>query len=220
MKKIHLMLLGLIFCAVSCAEGDRSVKIAGHRFVDLALPSGTLWAATNIGAKVDADAGDYFAWGETAPKSDYSWQTYALGSGEDTLAKYNAPDSCERLFADDDAAATLWGEGCRMPTHAQFAELRDTLNCTWRWTSRTDSNGDDVCGFLVTSVRNGNSIFLPAAGCRDGVGYFNRGKMGYYWSGVRNPLYAGQAFFLALEGCFPYTSFDSRFYGLTVRAVL
>ncbi len=220
MKKYRLILLCLIICAVSCAEGDRSVNIAGHRFVDLALPGGTLWAATNVGAKIDADAGYYFAWGETSPKSCYSWETYSLGSGEVRLLKYNAPDAFEALAPEDDAASAAWGAECRMPTIADFAELRDTLNCTWRWTSRTDSNGDDVCGYLVTSVRNGNSIFLPAAGCRDDGAYFNLGKMGYYWSDVRSPLYPDCAFYLALESYFPYTSYDSRFYGLSVRPVL
>lgn len=220
MKKIRLILLCLIFFAVSCADGDRSVKVAGHHFVDLALPSGTLWAATNVGAKVEADAGDYFAWGETAPKSAYSWETYSLAAGEWRMLKYCAPDAFEALAAEDDAASALWGSECRMPTHADFAELRDTLNCIWNWTSRTDSDGDDVSGYLVTSVRNGNSIFLPAAGCRDESGYFNRGKMGYYWSSVRNPLYSDCAFYLAIESYFPYTSFDSRFYGLNIRAVL
>ncbi len=213
------MLLGLIFCAISCAEGDRSVEIAGHRFVDLALPSGTLWAATNIGAKVDADAGDYFAWGETAPKSDYSWATYALGSGEGDMTRYNIPDSCEILYPNDDAAAAAWGEGCRMPTHIDFAELRDTLNCTWKWTVRTDSGGDDINGYLVTSVRNGNSIFLPAAGCRDGGGIVRSGEFGCYWSNVKSALYGDNAYFLAIERYFPYTSYDYRYYGLSVRAV-
>ena len=60
---------------------DKSHKgqINGYEWVDLGLPSGTLWAKCNLGAENETDAGDYFAWGETETKKDYKlyrWSKY------------------------------------------------------------------------------------------------------------------------------------------------
>ena len=60
-------------------DGDYKI-INGHRFVDLGLPSGLLWAETNIGAFSDADDGEYFAWGETTTKGNYYRNTYKYES--------------------------------------------------------------------------------------------------------------------------------------------
>ncbi len=60
-----------------------------HEWVDLGLPSGTLWATCNVGASRPEEYGDYFAWGETKPKSTYEWDKYKwCKDSYDTLTKY------------------------------------------------------------------------------------------------------------------------------------
>ena len=55
---------------------DDPVAPDNHEYVDLGLPSGTLWATCNVGADSPEDYGDYFAWGETESKEVYNWSTY------------------------------------------------------------------------------------------------------------------------------------------------
>ena len=146
--------------------------INGHKFVDLGLPSGLLWAKTNIGAAFSSEDGDYFAWGETSPKTSYSWSTYKWGSNP---SKYNDSDGKTTLDAADDAATVNWGAPCRMPDSSDFQELND--KCNWSW--KSSYNG--TSGYLVTGT-NGNTIFLPAAGDRSNVGVYCHGSDGLYWS--------------------------------------
>ena len=134
----------------------------GHEYVDLGLS--VKWATCNLGANSPEEYGDYFAWGETAPKSDDSWTTYKWCEGTDsTLTKYNINsdygivDDRTRLEMEDDAACANWGEKWRMPTDAEWSELMD--NCISMWTIQ---NG--VLGRKFVSKKNGNSIFLPTAG--------------------------------------------------------
>ena len=148
---------------------DNSKAVDGHKFVDLGLPSGLLWAEANIGAETAGDDGDYFAWGETAAKSSYLWSNYKHGSSESeyVYTKYNETDGKSILEPEDDAAYVNWGSYCRMPTYNEMSELMDTDYCTWTWTSRTNSLGNTINGYTITSLKNGNSIFLPASGYRD-----------------------------------------------------
>ncbi len=158
-------------------------------YVDLGLPSGTLWATTNVGAASPADYGDYFAWGEISPKEDYSWSTYKWCNGSDsTLTKYctdssyGTVDSKTVLEAADDAATMNWGSGWRMPTEEEQAELRNSAYCAWTWTTRINSKGETVNGFEIKSEFNGNTIFLPAAGYRSETLLSNTLHFGHYWS--------------------------------------
>ncbi|MBO7134868.1 MAG: hypothetical protein J6W06_12025 [Bacteroidales bacterium] len=162
----------------------------GHEWVDLGLPSGLLWATTNVGAENPEEYGDYFAWGETTTKEIYDWSTYRYCDGRlSTLTKYcnNAEsgnngftDNLTTLEASDDAATANWGAGWRMPTYDEMVELKD--NCTVTWTTQNGVNGRLFTG------PNGNSIFLPAAGIRYGSDLGNAGSFGRYWS---SSLYTG-----------------------------
>lgn len=146
----------------------------GHDYVDLGLPSGTLWATCNVGASSPEEYGDYFAWGETKPKNTYDWSTYFdTHDGGNTFLKYNARKT--ELDLANDAAYKYWGNGWRMPSKEQLDELRE--ECTWRW---TQMNG--VYGCEVKSKTNGSSLFLPAAGYYDGSSLGNDGSWGHYWS--------------------------------------
>jgi hypothetical protein len=187
--------------------------------VDLGLPSGTLWADRNIGADSPEGYGDYFAWGETRPKSTYSWSTYKYCKGSyNTLTKYCTDSSCGTvdnktvLEPSDDAATANWGSNWRMPTHAEQEELIE--KCTWTWTTRNGVNGYKVTG------PNGNSIFLPAAGFRyDGSVYYV-GSDCYCWSASLYESDPSRAWYMYFNSDYhgSYTNFG-RYYGRSVRAV-
>ncbi len=204
-----------------CAEEDLHI-IDGHKFVDLGLPSGLLWATTNIGADMAADAGDYYAWGATAPQSSYDWAGYKHGTSTSNFSKYNSSDGLITLENDDDAATALWGSSCRMPTVAEMGELLDSENCTWTWTRRTTSAGEMIEGYKVTSVSNGNSIFIPAAGCRYNGDLYYRSMFGIYWSST---LYSDDsdstnyAYYLNFDSTVHYQDYFARCYGRTIRPV-
>ncbi len=193
--------------------------INGHKFVDLGLPSGLLWAETNIGAEESTDHGCHFAWGETdtSEKSSWDWNNYKFGTQLD-LTKYNSSDGKTTLDKEDDAAYVNWGDSCRMPTNDEFAELLDSANCTWIWTSKTASNGSSTEGYKVTSVKNGNSIFLPASGLgEDGIP--DAYSCGYYWSNTISWILKETACCLDFSSGSVLPNFGSRCYGRTVRPV-
>ena len=201
---------------------DNSKSINGHKFVDLWLPSGLLWAETNIGAETAADDGNYYAWGETTTKSAYNWSTYKYGTSESDITKYNSTNGNTILDKDDDVAYVNWGSSCRMPTETEFSELLSSDNCTWTWTSMKNSSGDSIKGYTVTSKKNGNSIFLPASGYRHGDYLNNHGSGGFYWSSSLYMSYIRNAYCPCCLGFYSSshnTNFDDRYNGLTVRPV-
>ncbi|MBR2368678.1 MAG: hypothetical protein IKA83_00815 [Paludibacteraceae bacterium] len=173
----------------------------GHEWVDLGLPSGTKWATMNVGAESPEDYGDYFAWGETTPKSSYTDSNYNYSSNPTTLP------------LDRDAAYTNWGTSWRMPTNAELKELKD--NCTW---TRTTQNG--VKGYKVTSKTNGNSIFLPAAGYRSSSDLGGAGSNGDYWSSSLDSDYSYCAYYLYFNSSYVDGGGSSRFCGRSVRPVM
>lgn len=146
--------------------------VNGHKFVDLGLPSGLLWARTNVGAVFSFNDGEYVAWGETEEPEFgyYDWDVYKWGR---KLSKYNSADGKTILEPEDDAATIQWGAGCRMPSSSEMQELCD--KCKWSW----QENYQGTNGYIVTGP-NGNTIFLPASGSCDGE-RLNRGR-GWYWS--------------------------------------
>ena len=153
--------------------------INGHEWVDLGLPSGLKWATCNVGANSPEDYGDYFAWGETNTKAEYTEEnslTYGLTMSQ--LQSQGYIDESGNLTPSHDAATANWGGSWRMPTETELEELDNRCTSTW-----TTQNG--VKGYKVTGP-NGNSIFLPAAGCRYGSSLDYAGKGGFYWSSTPN----------------------------------
>ena len=162
-----------------------------YDYVDLGLPSGTLWATCNVGAFSPEDYGDYFAWGETtgynSGKTDFSWSTYEWSNGSiNTMTRYcnnssygynGFTDALTELELADDAAYVNWGSNWRMPSIEQFEELINSSYTTTEWTTQ-----NDVYGRKITSKKNGKSIFLPAAGYRYGTSLVNAGSIGYNWA--------------------------------------
>ena len=193
--------------------------INGHRFVDLGLPSGLLWAETNIGAETAADDGDYYAWGETTEKEDYDWDTYKYGTSSSGLTKYNKTDGKTVLDKEDDAAYVNWGDSCRMPTKDEFEELRNIVNCTWTWTSETNSSNETINGYEVTSWKTGNSIFLPASGLRNNGDLYKHGSYGYYWSSMLRSDFTSKARLFSFYSDHTISLNFVRYEGYTVRPV-
>lgn len=146
-------------------------------FVDLGLPSGTLWATCNVGATRPEECGSYFAWGETEQKPSYDSDYYHLNPINNNPGKYSFYNQKFILDPCDDAATVNWKEGWRMPTDIEFKELLDS--CSNEWTER---NG--MYGRMFT--RNGNSIFLPAAGHYNGHSRYGNRESACYWSSSFN----------------------------------
>ena len=182
----------------------------GHEFVDLGLPSGTLWATCNVGATSPEQAGLYFAFGET---TGYSAEQVEKGKRSFDSASYTAPSVSENLNLEQDAAHVNLGGNWRMPTKAECQELFD--NCDAVWTD--DYNGTGVAGCIFTSKINGNSVFFPAAGYFNGSSVKGVGSSGRNWSALGYKSSHVSYLYLVdwKQGVNSYPSF----YGLPVRGV-
>ena len=186
------------------------------------------WATSNLCkdglCSNPEDYGDYYAWGEIAPKDNYSWSTYKFGtSSSGQFSKYNTSSSygpvdnktvLETGPNGDDVASKVLGGSWRMPTDAEWSELRN--NCTWTWVE--NYNGSGINGRLVKSKTNSNSIFLPAAGGRVGTYLRYAGSYGRYWSSSLTdlPYYAWYVYFTSGN---VFRDFTYRDDGRSVRPV-
>ena len=205
------MVAGLVAVVVCLAAFEYSKHFSwdeptgyheGYGYVDLGLPSGLKWATCNVGASTPGDYGNYYAWGETRPKSEYT-RSNCISYGE-SWGDIGGNSS-------RDAARAKWGGSWRMPTRAEFQELKDY--CTWTWTTQNGHKGYRVTG------ENGQSIFLPAAGCRDGD-MLADGEEGDYWSSTPHEGDTDGAYFLCFEEGGRYVVWYDRFKGHSVRPVL
>ncbi|MCR4774641.1 MAG: hypothetical protein K5854_09830 [Prevotella sp.] len=201
----------------------------GHAWVRMG--TSVKWATMNIGANTERGYGDYYAWGETSTKSVYSWENYMCL--RDECGTNNDPVKAAGLYGDTgngfsgnatyDVARKKWGGTWRMPTIAQWQEL--ISNCTWTWTTQ-----DGETGYVITSKRNANSIYLRAAGRCVGTNILNRSSGAFrccYWSSNAYPI--SQAYFGLCLG-YGSTGVDNldddgngivyRQQGYSVRAVL
>ena len=148
-----------------------SGTINGYEYVDLGLPSGTLWATCNIGASKPEEYGCYYAWGEIEEKDYYNWSTYQHSDGTPSSLHNIGNDIAGTQY---DVAHVKWGGSWTIPSIDQIKEL--ISNCTWKWITQNGVNGTLVIG------PNGLSIFFPAAGVRWIDGSRFEDEYGYYWS--------------------------------------
>ncbi len=184
MKKIfYLAAIALCFsmAATSCKKdnhkekstieelGNGIYKVNGYRFVDLGLPSGLLWAETNLGASEATAAGNYYAWGETASKTEFTKDNYKFGKDESSYTKYSSKDGKQALESSDDAVVAAWKKPCRMPLDTEFKELLNNTEVSW-------ATKNNVVGYEFKSKSNSNSIFLPA------TKYTDTKPQGDYWT--------------------------------------
>jgi hypothetical protein len=189
----------------------------GHAYVDLGLS--VLWATCNVGADNPEHSGDYFAWGETEPKETYSWATYKWSDSKPSIIyKYNSDhnygtvDNLTILQPEDDAATANWGGDWRTPTYTELNELR--TKCIWVWDK---VNG--IAGHWVTSMTNGNRIFIPAAGYKSSKTIYNVGMSSYLESSSLRPQSVIEYFYNAFRPSYGTTGAISRYAGLNIRPV-
>lgn len=173
-----------------------------HSWVDLGLS--VKWATCNVGASKPEDYGNYYAWGEIRAKSSYT---------SDNSSSYGKSWTDIAGNSSHDAARANWGGSWRLPTKAELQELID--NCTWAWATQNGHNG-----YKVTSKKNGQSIFLPAAGYRYGDALYYEGEIGRYWSSIPDESYTGLAKFLYFGDDDHGVDWGRLSYGLSVRPVL
>ena len=221
--------------AITAVEAKIVDYFPENVYVDLGLS--VKWAICNVGADKPEDYGDYYAWGELAPKESYTWENYRFRtSGDDEgtvkLSKYTSlyytsmldednrffiADDKTQLDLEDDVAHVKWGGDWRLPTNEEMNELIDS--CTWTWTTLNGVNG---C--LVTSNRPGytdRSIFLPATG-KYGFETSNKsaGTWGHYWSNsVNKDQSSYNAGVLAIGSGYAAVKITFRAHGQSVRPV-
>lgn len=219
--KRTLLILAMVACAMmlSCNPNDDDNNSGGennnnsYEYVDLGLPSGLKWATCNIGADNPEDYGQYFAWGETSPKAEYSADNYqhwndANGDGSWDYGELTINSDISGN-ASYDAATVIMGENWRIPTKAEQEELLN--NCSWTWATQKG-----VSGYKVTGS-NGNSIFLPAAGYYDGSSLYGVGEGGYYWGSTPNGN--PYAYYLRFNNEGQCVSWSPRDCGTSIRPV-
>lgn len=209
----------------------------GHEYVDLGVVvdgKKILWAKTNIGAEKPADYGDYYAWGETETKSNYSSSTYKyyqyfeeVPGTEDPVtgiisggkpAGYQYVDIGTDISGTEyDVAHVKWQGDWRMPSLAEQKALFDQCDC--KWTSM-NVDGKVVNGLKVTNKNDSSKyIFLPAAGYRNISGLSSAGSLGNCWSSSLYTSSTSNAYLLHFSSGDQNTGGYDRYYGQSVRAV-
>ena len=180
---------------------DPACSINGHEYVDLGLM--VKWATCNLGARCPEEYGNYYAWGEIEPKTEYSH------TNSKTYSKHILDISNTYLY---DAAKSNWEIGWRLPSKEEVEELIE--KCNWYWTTQKDVKGYRVVG------PNGNSIFLPAAGYRSMRDKYDVGAKGFIWisSCDKNNDESASCLFFDWVDCLVMNSFY-RYYGATIRPV-
>ena len=216
---------------VEAVPGDEGCPDENHvHAIDLGLS--VKWACCNVGATKPEEYGGYYQWAgledvtstsiylnfdncpyHTGLSYSTRWTKYIPSNMSSYWSGSGSPDNKTILDPEDDVAHVTLGGSWRMPTEAEFEELYNS--CTSEWTIL---NG--VYGKKFTSRKNGNSIFLPAAGGRfsEGLDYFGSG--GFYWSSSLRPDYPYFAYLLYFHSdvVSAYYNFY-RYIGLSVRPV-
>ena len=187
--------------------------------VDLGLPIGTKWAKYNLGANSETEYGDYFAWGETTPRGEdwtttapYDWAHSPIPQEVSDLSQY--VDSSYNLLPEYDAAHVQLGGDWHMPTSGQVKELKDYTTSAWT----ENYQGSGINGSSFTGP-NGNHIFIPAAGRRDGSSVKYVGVRADLWGpALKSNIPANAQYFYFYSGVASST-FTSRYYGFCIRPV-
>lgn len=184
---------------VKDAETREVIGYDDSVFVDLGLPSGTLWAKCNVGAATETDYGNYYMYGKGSRQYNSS------------DSKYTGTEN--PLAAEADTATQVMGALWCMPTKTQFDEL--IANTTYTW--ETNFKGSGINGGKLTAA-NGNYLFFPATGFKNSSGSQNVGRIGIYWSNtpITNSSYATSFYVMSNASA---TSTEYRITGCSVRGV-
>ena len=224
--------------ASSDSKTIKAIKLAYDKFQHESVQlwaDGPKWATCNVGATSPEEYGDHFAWGEVAPyytesggwststtwggtstkKTGYDWTNYCGSSSFTEWSTKPYDETSKVLKSTYDAARANWGDGWRMPTQTDFSNLLS--KCDWSWTTQGGENG-----YKVTGKETGytdKSIFLPAAGYRNGTSFINGGTYGYYWSSSLITSSPSNADGLYIYSSFHTSNSTDRRFGRTVRPV-
>lgn len=175
--------------------------INGHEWVDLGLS--VKWATCNVGAEKASDYGNYFGWGETKPKDQYTASNSKMF--ERGIGDVNGNPEY-------DAARANWGGSWRLPTKEEIKELLE--RCEW-----VKASQDGINGYKIRNRGTGNAIFIPAAGYKHGPSLYYAGESGYAWSSTPNESYTQSAYGLFFFSGYHYQYWYYRNYGFPVRPV-
>lgn len=197
------------FSFSSCSKDDEggndvpAVAYDSHA-VDLGLPSGNLWSDVNYGATLETESGNYYSWGELETKTLFDETTYTSPT-----ADFSGGDLAK---SENDIIHVKEGGKWYLPTVADWNELRDESNTKWEW----DDTGS-VAGYRVTSIKNGNSIFLPATGYYQGKKHVTAWNI--YLTSSADPGYSGVAFTIQFKKGNISRVANYGYYGFPIRAV-
>ena len=194
----------------------------GYEYVDLGLPSGTLWATMNVGASKPSDFGLYFQWGDTKgytkeqieKEKQFDWANYkfSIDGSSSNFSKYTTIGATLELA--DDAANANMGGSWHMPTPDQIQELID--NTTSAWTTQ-----DGVNGRLFTSKNDpSKSIFIPAAGYASDGSLFSSGYGADVWSSMLYTYVVSYGQYFGFYSSNVGLDYYYRYYGFSIRGVI
>ena len=193
---------GIQYASNTLSSGGEPI-INSHEYVDLGLS--VKWATCNVGASCPEGYGGHYAWGETSTKSSYA------ADNSKTYGKKLSDIGGNSIY---DVVRKEWGPSWRLPTKAEFDELFNENNCIWECATQNGVNG-----YRVTSKKNGNSIFLPAAGWRYGTSLDSQGTDGSYWSSTPDESNSNLACSCYFGVAGRSVSMNARSLGLSVRPV-
>lgn len=202
----------------------------GYTYVDLGLPSRTMWATYNVGADMPGEYGDYFAWGETSPKELYTDETYIFfggySGGKDSRPQmtkyvwdkdYGKTDAKFTLDYEDDAAYVNWGSSWCMPSVQQVQELVELCDF---WRKDITVNGKKVIGYVGESKLNGNRIYFPAAGLEYSSTTNSKMSIWYWTNEISRRIPTWADLIMDKDGSLACEDGTSRWQGLSVRPVV
>lgn len=180
---------------------ENSATMYDCQWIDLQLPSGTLWMSTNLGADCAADKGNLYQWSSsklntTCSDATYEYYTHGEYSSYYYPTKYCSSDNLvETSRKKNDAEASTYFDDAvenlmyiasgkdgstyyyldmYVASKADYEELLDESNCTWTVKTQKASDGTMVKGYEVKSIRNNATIFFPFKSDNDDTGYWTR----------------------------------------------
>ena len=188
---------------------DVDIDFNREDFVDLGLPSRTLWAKCNLGVNSPEEFGLYYQWasleGHKAKTFNFDYSDYYEQYDENYYG-------LSELKEEDDIAYVESNGLARIPSEEQIQEL--IVNCEYEWTKLNGVNGAKFTG------PNGKSIFIPAAGYCAEHSIRNNGSNIYIWSQTLKSSNHQSAYDMYGRSSNACLNSINRYYGLSVRPVL
>ena len=203
-------------------------KENGYYYVDLGLPSKTMWATCNVGADKVTDSGLLFQWGRVNGykygDTNHKFRTNAQNLEDGSTSEYIPITSSGKTYKvndildlADDAAHVNMGGKWMMPTQTQYSEM---FSNTTRTVIKDLKNKQKVIGMLFTSKINNKRLFVPFAGYWYNGGFAAAGSFASVWSSQVHPSIVSRAYSLYCHSSGDaYINYYNRSYAFSVRGV-